>query len=138
MSANSQHKSNEKTQSFIDGHEEQTGEYDHQQDHARRDQRLAPRRPYDLRGLGAHLLDKFERVGHISFPSKIVSRSRRRKGRNPDAPGQKNSRRGTSRSRATGTSYRIAGQLAKKNVTMPATAQNFAAITRRLRRRAAR
>src|SRR6202011_887006 len=125
MSANSQHESDEKAQSLIDRHKEQASEHDHQQNHAGRDQRLAPRRPDDLRGFGTHLLDEFERIGHFRFPRKIISRSGRRKKKNSVAHGHKNSRRGTSRPRATTTSYRIARQLAKKNMTKPVATQNL-------------
>ena len=96
---------------LVDDDEEQAREHDQQQHQSGGDQRLAPRRPDDLRGLGAHLLDEFKRVGHVlSVPFRTDRAAA------PAAPSQKNSRRGASRRRATRASYRKTRPDAKRNM----------------------
>src|ERR1700722_11805750 len=55
---------NDSAQHLIDDEEEQAREHDQHQNEPRRDEGFAPRRPDDLGGLGAHLLNKLEWVGH--------------------------------------------------------------------------
>jgi hypothetical protein len=97
---------------LVDDEEEQTGEYNQHQYEPRRDEGLAPRGPNDLRGLGAHLLNEFEWIGHgFDVGFEVFDAA-------GDEASQKNSRRGASRRRATPTSYRKRRLSAKRNVTI--------------------
>src|SRR5208282_4585035 len=108
--AKTERERNQFAQNLIDDHEEQARKHHQHQHQSGGDERLASRRPDDLGGLGAHLLDELERIGHCWS----IRTSRRKR---PAAPGLKNSRRGASRRRATSASYRKAWPLAKRNVT---------------------
>src|SRR5271165_2314734 len=84
--AKTERERNQFAQNLIDDHEEQARKHHQHQHQSGGDERLASRRPDDLGGLGAHLLDELERIGHCSSnrtsraggvarPEKLAARS---------------------------------------------------------------
>src|SRR5260370_17138318 len=60
--ANAEKESDDETHDLICNEKEYRGDGDHDEHHGGGNGRLAPRRPSDLLGFGAHLLQKLERV----------------------------------------------------------------------------
>src|SRR5208337_5212210 len=111
--AKAEHQGNDRAQHLVHGDEEEAREHDQEQHEPSGDQRLAPGRPNDLLGLRTHLLDEFERVGHVfsvPFRREVPAAATL-------APAsQKNWWRGASRRRATRGSYRKSSPFAKRNM----------------------
>jgi hypothetical protein len=62
-----QDKGHKHPKTLIDRDKKESGEYDHEDDEAGRNQGFAPCRPSHFTGLGAHLLNKLEGVCHRTF-----------------------------------------------------------------------